>query len=301
VDAHLLSALSDGQVAAVAVLLARVESADGHPGLAEPQRVAVSHGDLGGDGTRIALALEGDVVIGCVVITPQSDGSHVLHVAVDPTRRSGHEVEGVLLPMVLGELRGPVRLWLMRVGPGSDASAAEYGFAPEREVLQMRVPLPLSPSVTAGVAPLATRDFRPGQDEEAWLALNNRAFADHPEQGGWTLDTLHERMALDWFDPAGFRVATDEQGAIVGSCWTKVHRHMQPELGEIYVISVDPDHQGEKLGKRLAIAGLAWLADQGISAGMLYTGVSNEVAVHLYHRLGFIDDHIDRCYLRSTG
>ena len=51
---------------------------------------------------------------------------------------------------------------------------------------------------------LTTRPFRPGIDEEAWLATNNRAFASHPEQGHWDLDTLLERERRTWFDPDGF-------------------------------------------------------------------------------------------------
>ena len=46
----------------------------------------------------------------------------------------------------------------------------------------MRVGLPLAATVRTG-PPIEVRPFRPGQDDQAWLATNNRAFAGHPEQG----------------------------------------------------------------------------------------------------------------------
>ena len=56
---------------------------------------------------------------------------------------------------------------------------------------------------------LRLRAFRPGRDEDAWLSVNSRAFAHHPEQGGWTRTDLAEREASDWFDPAGLLIAED--------------------------------------------------------------------------------------------
>jgi mycothiol synthase len=297
VDVQLLGAIDAEQRTALADLQRIAEAVDGHPGLSEPQRAALTHLDLGGDGTEVVLGTDDGAVVGVVVVAPQSDGSHVLQEVVDPARRSDGAIREALLDAALVAATGTVRLWVTQINAESDAEVAASGFAPERDLLQMRVPLPLSEEVTSALAPLKTRAFVPGVDDEEWLTLNNRAFAGHPEQGGWTLATLHERTQLEWFNAEGFRVATDDAGRIIGSCWTKIHRNSEPALGEIYVISVDPEFHGHHVGKRLAIAGLSWLADRGITHGMLYTDADNEAAVHLYRWLGFTEDHIDRCYI----
>ena len=181
---------------------------------------------------------------------------------------------------------------------------APLGFRPERDLLQMRVPLPLAADIVAATRPVETRSFVVGQDDEMWLSVNNRAFAGHPEQGNWTLEKLRGREQLEWFDPHGFLLAPDpnaEGQGLIGSCWTKVHRHHTPILGEIYVISVDPARHGEGWGRALTVAGLQWLWGQGLSVGMLYTDASNTTAVALYRSLGFTVDHIDRSYLRSAS
>jgi mycothiol synthase len=68
-------------------------------------------------------------------------------------------------------------------------------------------------------------------------------------------------------------------------------------LGEIYVISVDPALHSQGWGRALTVAGLEWMAGQGVSVGMLYTTASNEAAVTLYESLGFTVDHVDRSYV----
>jgi mycothiol synthase len=71
-------------------------------------------------------------------------------------------------------------------------------------------------------------------------------------------------------------------------------------MGEIYVISVDPDFQGQGLGRALTVAGLDSLTGAGLRVGMLYVDGDNP-ALSLYQSMGFIQHHIDRSYLRSVG
>ncbi len=150
----------------------------------------------------------------------------------------------------------PLHLWAMHAGPADDDLARRHGFEPERDVVQMRVPLPLADDVQRATRSIVTRPFVPGQDDEAWLRVNNRAFATHPEQGSWTLEQLHERLAADWVELEGFLVADDPDGnGLIGFCWTKIHRGRTPVLGEIYVIGVDPSHHGGGLGRALTWRG----------------------------------------------
>lgn len=182
---------------------------------------------------------------------------------------------------------GPVTLWIPRPDEDREAVAAGAGLAPGRVLYEMRRPLPVDEAARKGAAPLDTRAFRPGADEEAWLAVNNRAFAWHPEQGNWDLETLRAHEAEGWFDAEGFRVHETE-GRLDGFCWTQVHADTDPVLGEIYVIAADPSAAGGGFGRRLVLAGLDHLAAAGITTGMLYTDADNVRAVKLYVDMGFV-------------
>jgi len=210
--------------------------------------------------------------------------------AADLDREGERLLAGVVERVAAGG-GGPLTLWVLHARPDHDTVAAGAALAFDRELLQLRRPLPVDEPVD-----LAVRSFRPGTDDAAWLAVNNRAFAGHPEQGGWEQATLDARRAEPWFDADGFLLHEDGEGRIDGFCWTKVHADHDPPLGEIYAIAVDPSAAGQSLGHGLVLAGLDWLHRHGLTVGMLYVDAANQRAVRLYERLGFTPHHADRAY-----
>jgi mycothiol synthase len=205
-----------------------------------------------------------------------------------------------LLEAVLAETGGRLRLWAHGGHPGAARLAASAGFERVRSLWQMRrslfAALP-DPVVPEGIR-IAT--FRPGVDEEAWLAVNARAFADHPEQGAWTLEDVKRREQESWFDPEGFFLAWRGE-RLAGFHWTKVHgdgEHAHDPIGEVYVVGVDPAEQGTGLGRALVLTGLRHLRARGLAQVMLYVDEANTPAIRLYESLGFTHWDTDVMYRR---
>ena len=201
---------------------------------------------------------------------------------------------------IAGAGGGRAVLWVLDAEPRDDDLVAACAFVPARDLYEMRVPLPIpeEPRWPRGVV---VRDFEPGRDDAAWLEVNNRAFRDHPEQGGWTEETLHRRMGEPWFDPSLFLLAFDELG-LAGFDWCKVHEghYRDPALGEIFVIGVDPRAAGTGLGRPLALAGLARMHGRGVRIGTLFCAADNAPALKLYRSLGFTVHRVDRAYEREV-
>jgi mycothiol synthase len=239
-------------------------------------------------------------------VTDQVAGASA-ELAVHPAYRR-HGIGGALVDhLEAASPDGRLRLWAHGRQADASALARSRGYVEERVLWQLRRSLlsrlpavPLPPGVRV-------RPFVVGQDEEAWIAVNNRAFADHPDQGGWTPDDLGVREAEPWFDPAGFLLAERESdGALVGFHWTKVHggtgdgEHEHAPIGEVYVLGIDPSAQRTGLGAALTIAGLRHLRALGLSQVMLYADESNIPAIRLYERLGFTKWDVDVQYRRAN-
>lgn len=210
---------------------------------------------------------------------------------VEPGRRR-RGVGSALVRDMLAAGSPPLQLWAVGDTAAARGLAVQAGLRRSRELLIMTRPL------TEPVAPprlrpdTVIRAFAVGADEEAWLAVNARAFAQHPEQGRMSRADLDERMAEPWFDPEGFLVAMQAE-AMIGFHWTKQH---PDHLGEVYVLGVDPDAGGRGLGKELLAAGLAHLQRGGNTAVELYVEGEHAAAIGLYRGYGFAVSSRDVMY-----
>ncbi len=302
------------QMEEIVTLLDRLGGASGHPALSEQKWLELVHRDANagstvGDAHRFVgiLASVGHRpgLVGYAQVNGDSERrEYAMQMAVAPGVDDASAIGDALLDASMGEVTalggGTLRLWASMASAVDDERALAAGFRIERDLLQMRCPLPLPRGDRpAPTVPIHTRPFRPGLDEDAWLTTNNRAFASHPEQGHWDLATLLEREKEPWFDPEGL-LLLEVDGRLVGSCWTKVHPSPNPPLGEIYVIGVDPDFHGRGWGRALTEAGLDWLAGRGLAVGMLYVDADNLAAVSMYRSMGFVEHHVDRAYLTVT-
>lgn len=248
---------------------------DGVAPLSEATRLALRHTD------PQYLARDGDVLVGAAFVG--EDDAVELLVDVDH-RRAGHGRR--LAEKILRE-HPDARFWAHGDLEPAQALAAALGLRTVRNLWRMERPVAADPKIESPTVPagFTARSFT-DEDAESWLDLNRRAFVHHPEQGRMTMADLRERMAESWWDPAGLILIFDDStGELAASHWTKIEPGS--DTGEVYVVAVDPGHQGHGLGKVVTALGLAHLADRGVGAVELYVEGDNDPAVATYRRLGF--------------
>jgi mycothiol synthase len=252
----------------VTVVRRESEAVDGVDPLDEAARMALAQHGL--DGATLWLHASD----GFALVRGQS-----LDVAVAPEAR-GAGIGTALARAALEEAPADVTAWSHVDDPAAAAMAARLGFVAVRSLWVMRresssVEVPAVDGVTI-------RGYRDSDAAEV-LRVNAAAFAHHPEQGAMDAANLAERMAEPWFDPAGLLVA-DEGDRLLGFHWTKQH---SPELGEVYVVAVDPAAQGRGLGRAITAVGLDHLAGLGVRRILLYVESDNAPAIATYSHLGF--------------
>ena len=331
---EIMSRLDAGQLSAVLALGKRAEAVDRVAPLSEQVLLATREGSTTGSAHFLAYA--GTHLAGYAHLERGPAAAATAEVVVNPAdRRQGvgtaliRALEDALWPEpdrlgplseteAVGSGRDPeasrsrrqaLQIWSHGHLDGARALAVRDGYSAVRELWVMRRSLrPADGSLPGVDLPdgFRSRQFIVGQDEDAWLRVNARAFADHAEQGGMTRHDLDLRIAEPWFDASGFILIEDARGAVptlAASHWTKIlpaaDPAVSPTQGEVYVVGVDPAYQGLGLGRAVTVLGLAHLRERGVTEAMLYVEADNVAAVATYSRLGFTRFAVDVMYSRT--
>jgi len=238
----------------------------------------------------------------------KAGGTATAEVVVDPGYRR-HGI-GTALVRALDDVlqEGTLQIW------SHGHIGAARAFAASEDTTNVRTLWTMRRSLGADAKPLppvhlpkefTTRHFVVGQDEDAWLRVNARAFVHHPEQGQMTRVDLDRRMAQSWFDATGFILIEDTRGpapVLAASHWTKVVPPKDPQAspteGEVYVVAVNPTYQGMGLGQMVTVLGLRHLVERGVAEAFLYVEGDNTRAISIYSELGFTRSGVDVMYSR---
>jgi mycothiol synthase len=257
------------------VLLTRVSDLDNTPALSDAKLAQL------GDVAQTVLIEEGDEVVAMGVTSHHLQSNGMRHWAVETVvvpglRFDAFEDRLLATALDLVPSEASISVWSHR--SSLDAALGRAGFVTVRELAYMVIELPVSRSNTE----ITVRSFEPA-DAAAVVALNRNAFASHREAASLSEADVEELVGSEGMRSGGFLIAEDDV-AITGFCWTRVHANGD---GEIYRIAVSPQRQGRGLGRSLLVAGFDYLAGQPeVTRGTLWVDLGSEVAVSLYESVG---------------
>lgn len=311
-----------GSVGEAKPLIAAATRVDGSPPVSDQALVAASQGhrelllfteEAGGPTVAVGVVGQGELDL---VVAPAARGRGVGTLAFRElrARAAAH----------------PLLAWAHGVNPAATALLRAAGFAPVRSLYRMQLDPALLPE--RGANPfqvplpegftLRTFGAAPGDeagDAAAWVRVNARAFADHPEQGAVTLADFALMREEPWFaaddlfvleasSAAADAAAAASSSQLAGFTWVKTVRTMHESAvqpgdaaaqdatpradgssvaTELYAIGIDPAFAGQGLGRALLGVTLARMAQHDPVDVSLYVDGENVRAVELYERAGF--------------
>lgn len=105
----------------------------------------------------------------------------------------------------------------------------------------------------------------------------------------WTLDSFYYELEQNQFS---HYLVAEEDGDIIGFCgmWLTI------DAAQITNVAVNQAARGRKIGEALMVEAMRVAREAGMETMNLEVRVSNEVALNLYRKLGFMDGGIRKGY-----
>ena len=178
--------------------------------------------------------------------------------------------------------------------PGNSSVArtvlSRYGFKPIRRYLELILDMSRA-RVSSREIDSASRECRclESGEEKGLARVQNLAFEGHWGYQPNTPETITFYTGLGAPDTENIILCCEED-KIVGYYWIELVPGRKPDqglAGEIHMIGTDPNYQGKGIGKKVLLAGLAYLREKGIKSAYLSVDSENLSALALYESVGF--------------
>ncbi|MEA2070574.1 MAG: ribosomal protein S18-alanine N-acetyltransferase [Asgard group archaeon] len=138
------------------------------------------------------------------------------------------------------------------------------------------------------------RNFNPKTDIEAVQKINKKCLPENYPR--FFFIDIYNKF------PEGFNVGVMENGEIAGYEMTRIERGISNfgyglnKKGHIISIAVLPQYRKQEIGKRLMIAATNALRGRGINEVFLEVRESNQAAINLYQKLGYMPIKVSKKY-----
>ena len=194
-----LNHLSKSQQESVLALIKAAHDFDGTPPIAEHVLLHLRHGGDKSD-SHIVFEQDNQVIAYAHLDTTDLVAGPSVEAVVHPSHR-GKGLGSLILKEAIKVCGDKTRIWSHGDLPAAKAIAASLTLERLWSNLLMSRSLVETQPVTSKYP---IRTFLPDFDNQAFLSLNNKVFADYPDQGGWSEDDLKVRVNEEWFDEKGF-------------------------------------------------------------------------------------------------
>ena len=163
------------------------------------------------------------------------------------------------------------------------------GFRFVRRFLQMRLDMTEVHWQDNSRSIVEYRSLQRGEEDKL-TQIQNRSFADNWGYNPNTVEDIIYRTTLTNCSPEDVILAF-EGDKVVGYCWIRLTSEAETDIakrkGQIIMLGVDPDYRGRGVGKRVLLAGLAYLKNKRLRFAELTVDSENKAACDLYRSVGF--------------